>query len=864
MLLLYCQSATMTQVHTTGNDFFSQDDVDDFVTGLLEGQNDNVPYESITQLNGESFDDLDQTLMCMIETEDNEFAFTDLRDDKGTSVRDKEKNALKHLNIFLKKYHARNNNIGNYVRAEDLTYEPTEEKIVWWDNMMGCFFAYLAKEARQRGDLKRERLSYNSATGYASSLKAYFMNKFRSQQHDVPVFQPDRWRRLRTRLLSSYQEETRVSGKSLTNPHVASSRQDRDAIATGCIWMNSPRAAEFWHLNNTMTQFSGRGSEVALNRRSHLTTTEVNELHFHYEVIQSYLKRQKFGEESHVPVYPQRDSIHQDYYFSLIYRIVMLDDNNDFIFPEFANKAAKQSDSKSDSKVSGLWTTYFNELYRSFKCLSERMNEHLTSHHGKKGSNQLMAETPSVSGLAQIFRSGWELRAFHSVFDYVVGSLVMSHQAGKAVSGWTAKIGDIVVGGQPPTLADITENLDSLGCFVDHIFINDIHGQWPKPIRKLLVASLFRHYDEFLSILGSEPDGKFDTPDDHVFVARIKDKLFQSGVSQEVFDSWKNQVRLGFFNRNLPALAIENFPLHLGDRTNPFHQVMMDPRCFVDHMNSLSAHYQALHVQVGQQQSTINTLIAMVGQQQSSIIMLTHMVQAQQGQLAHQTQLLEALCSTTPNCAAVHTPISPSTTATTPSPASPNGNHAASPMWPQKENDCEPYVKRFTVAIANLGDTISEHFYFFFAERAKDAYQKELEMDQGERDKKQKRQIGNKFGRIKQTVKLMLRFCREYPEIRPTSPSELQTWQIKLREMAEEAEHRLRNKLYPDAPDKAMVQSAVVNASNAVKETIRQLEDPSAEGYHGMPSNMPEDMVSWFGKDTDSNMKRKRKASTQE
>ena len=67
-------------------------------------------------------------------------------------------------------------------------------------------------------------------------------------------------------------------------------------------------------------------------------------------------------------------------------------------------------------------------------------------------------------------------------------------------------------------------------------------------------------------------------------------------------------------------------------------------------------------------------------------------------------------------------------------------------------------------------------------------------MDQGERDKKQKRQIGNKFGRIKQTVKLMLRFCREYPEIRPTSPSELQTWQIKLREMAEEAEHRLRNK----------------------------------------------------------------------
>ena len=81
--------------------------------------------------------------------------------------------------------------------------------------------------------------------------------------------------------------------------------------------------------------------------------------------------------------------------------------------------------------------------------------------------------------------------------------------------------------------------------------------------------------------------------------------------------------------------------------------------------------------------------------------------------------------------------------------------------------------------------------------------------------------------------------------------------------MAVEAEEGVRNKLYPDAPDKAMVQSAVVNASNAVKETIRQLEDPSSEGYHGMPSNMPEDMALWFGKDT-SNTKRKRNASTLE
>jgi len=43
----------------------------------------------------------------------------------------------------------------------------------------------------------------------------------------------------------------------------------------------------------------------------------------------------------------------------------------------------------------------------------------------------------------------------HSVFDCVFGSPVMSHQAGKAVAGWKAKIADSVAGGQPPTFDDI-------------------------------------------------------------------------------------------------------------------------------------------------------------------------------------------------------------------------------------------------------------------------------------------------------------------------------------------------------------------------------------------------------------------------
>ena len=66
-----------------------------------------------------------------------------------------------------------------------------------------------------------------------------------------------------------------------------------------------------------------------------------------------------------------------------------------------------------------------------------------------------MAESPLCSGLAQIFHTGWELRGCDTLFEYICGSMVMCHQAGKAVSKWTANIGDLIVGGQPPTFDDI-------------------------------------------------------------------------------------------------------------------------------------------------------------------------------------------------------------------------------------------------------------------------------------------------------------------------------------------------------------------------------------------------------------------------
>lgn len=787
--------------------------------------------------------------------------YGDLRDDKGHSKAMKESNALKHLNCFLRVYAQQCKS--EFVRAEDLDFDGTAEDIKWWDSMIGCFFGYLATSARSHCDPTKERLSYSSATGYASSIKAYYENKFRTHQSTIPVFRLNSWRKLRTKLLSSYEEESRNTGKSLANPHVASTKQDRHAIALGCMWLNNPAAAEFWHLNNTMTQFSGRGSEVALNKREHLSAVEINELHFSYHVIESKLQRQKHGPESHVQVFPSRESVHEDYYFSLVYMIIMLACDFDYLFPMFADKAAQKTDSKSDSKVSGLWSKYFQELFSAFECLREMLNACLTSHHGKKGSNQKMADTPSVSGLAQIFRSGWVVRGFHSLFDYVVGSKVMSNQAGKAVSGWTSRVGDTIVGGQPPVLSDITTAREQVAHFVDLVFINDVNKQWPQDIRNLLVASLLRHYDEFCLLIQTEPSGKFTALEKHHFVCSVKEKLNLAAVSDSTFEAWKKEVKIGFFNRNLPALPIQNFPRYLGDHTNQFHEVIMDPRCFVDQFNSLAAHYQALHATVAQQQTTLNNLHGSLSNLREDMSGLRGDMN---NSLAKIESMLYSFCDTGPQPVLVSPSESPLDGSPYQSPKSPR---RASPSTPPK-SPSSPYVKSFSVSVTTLGNapTLADTFFFFFAERAKDGYAKymlERKASKGTKDRDH-RTVPNKFTRIKSVVKFMLRFCDTYPPDLPNTnkASDIMDWRSFIRSLGTESERRIRNLLYKDTPpDKPMVRGSI--ACSAAVAVIKDLgiENPEHEGYKPLPPDTPESIVNWFGLDELKQKKRrtnKRKA----
>ena len=145
-------------------------------------------------------------------------------------------------------------------------------------------------------------------------------------------------------------------------------------------WIGTAETAEFWHLLNTSYHRSGRGNEVSLVAPDGLTCPEVNEDVYQYRVLAIDIQRQKNGPFQLLPIYPHYDGLFECFYFSLIYLVVMVGCGNQYIFPSFSKAALKTKSGKSDSKVSTLWSSCFDELRSTFETMSDRINEKLSCH----------------------------------------------------------------------------------------------------------------------------------------------------------------------------------------------------------------------------------------------------------------------------------------------------------------------------------------------------------------------------------------------------------------------------------------------------------------------------------------------------
>jgi len=156
-------------------------------------------------------------------------------------------------------------------------------------------------------------------------------------------------------------------------------------------------SSEFWHLLDASCHCSGRGCEVSPLTADGLSSVEVNEDIHHHQVLQIDIQCQKDGPFQSIPICPHRGGILEDFHFSLIHLVVMAGCHNEHVFSTFSKAALKTKSNKSDGKVFSLWSNLFDELRNTFETLSDRINEKLSSHCNKKGSNQVMAESPSVS-----------------------------------------------------------------------------------------------------------------------------------------------------------------------------------------------------------------------------------------------------------------------------------------------------------------------------------------------------------------------------------------------------------------------------------------------------------------------------------
>lgn len=232
-----------------------------------------------------------------MQTEDEEplLFYSDARDGLLTSAADKRRKALNHFNCFLQGY-CKQIRI-DVVKGDEIPYEgiPRQESeksiFGFWDSLFGAFVTYLGKHATAGCNPKAPRISKNTAAGYCSAVKIYFLEKFRNEP-SIPIFQKANAKRLADKLQGMFRESNRAEGKIETED-VSSTRRDREAIARACIWMNTPEFAEFWHLSNSSFMCCGRGSETSLIKSEGIVSHEINEMVYTYDILAVQLQRQK-------------------------------------------------------------------------------------------------------------------------------------------------------------------------------------------------------------------------------------------------------------------------------------------------------------------------------------------------------------------------------------------------------------------------------------------------------------------------------------------------------------------------------------------------------------------------------------------
>jgi len=84
----------------------------------------------------------------------------------------------------------------------------------------------------------------------------------------------------------------------------------------------------------------------------------------------------------------------------------------------------------------------------------------------------------------------------------------------------------------------------------------------------------------------------FSSIQNHLFFCRVERALEKAGVDKVIFNKRTSCARNAFLSCNIPGIPIEKFSSHRGKGND----ICLDPRCFVDHFNALTAVTQSTHM----------------------------------------------------------------------------------------------------------------------------------------------------------------------------------------------------------------------------------------------------------------------------
>ena len=332
------------------------------------------------------------------------------------------------------------------------------------------------------------------------------------------------------------------------NAHSSATDQELEVLSVVCIWDGTPRSADFFALNKMLFHLVARCCEASCQKKSLIKIMNKNEGVLKYPVLCFHVERHKTSSSQNIQVFPHKTSPLMCLYFSLAYKLVLDNGEDDHLFPEYAKKLGSDDSSKIDSKTAA----FFNEYYKYISSCSKKYQQEVllgedekneydmsaladsrTSHSlGEKAGVNALAEDGSLHFHQMVFRCGCATKNLHTAFDYIFNSTNKDTICGKILGQWTKLSNGKITGGCPPNANDVVTNMEMMNKFVSNLFRHQKYLANTE-VKRILLGSILLWEDKIHEIIADDPSKQYKKIEDHPFVGMIELRKQEIGKSFE-------------------------------------------------------------------------------------------------------------------------------------------------------------------------------------------------------------------------------------------------------------------------------------------------------------------------------------------